>query len=158
MRPVLHKDIINKYAGEYKFDPLLIMALVKVESNFASKARSHRGAIGLMQLLPSTAEEMAQDLNMKAFTHDDLERPEINILLGYHYLARLRKETNNNIIEMLAAYNAGKQNMLLWKANKPALAIADIKFRETRDFVHRVLRTYMVLKKFQKMKLRIEHA
>src|SRR5437868_5852808 len=54
-RPVLHKDLINKYAGLYKCDPLWVMAIIKVESGFSAHAQSHRGALGLMQLLPSTA-------------------------------------------------------------------------------------------------------
>src|SRR5262245_721011 len=58
-RPVVHKPLINKYAGEYKLDPLWVMALIKVESRFAASARSPRGAVGLMQLLPSTAHDIA---------------------------------------------------------------------------------------------------
>src|SRR5947207_15390878 len=54
-RPVLHKPIINKYAGEYKCDPLWVMSIIKVESGFLPRAQSPRGAVGLMQLLPSTA-------------------------------------------------------------------------------------------------------
>jgi len=55
LRPVLHKTLINKYAGEYKYDPLWVMSIIRVESRFAPSAHSSRGALGLMQLLPSTA-------------------------------------------------------------------------------------------------------
>lgn len=155
-RPVIHKDIINRYAGEYKFDPLLIMALVKVESNFVRKARSHRGAIGLMQILPTTAQEMAHELGLTDFSLEDLEKPETNIMLGYHYLAKLREQVNGDTIQMLAAYNAGYQNMLSWKTSKDTLTIENIEFKETRQFVQRVLKIYSYLKKSQKFKKIIE--
>src|SRR6188472_2689233 len=58
IRPVLHKDLINKYSGDYKFDPLWVMSIIRVESHFAASAESNRGAVGLMQLLPSTAREL----------------------------------------------------------------------------------------------------
>lgn len=156
LRPVIHKDIINRYAGEYKFDPLFIMALVKVESNFVRKARSHRGAVGLMQLLPSTAQEMAQELGLTEFSLEDLEKPEINIMLGYHYLSKLREQTNNDMIQMLAAYNGGYQNMVSWKKDTDTLELKNITFKETREFVQRVLKTYRYLKKIQKFKKIIE--
>ena len=156
LRPVIHKDIINRYAGEYKFDPLLIMALVKTESNFSRKARSHRGAIGLMQLLPSTAKDMAEEIGLKNISSDDLENPEINIRLGYHYLAKLRRLTGNDLVQMLAAYNAGYQNMLSWKKDNKTLAIANIEFKETREYITRVNKTYTRLKKFQAFKDWIE--
>lgn len=156
MRPMLHKDIINKYAGEYKFDPLFVMALVKVESNFSRTARSHRGAIGLMQLLPSTANEMAEELGMDDLSLEDLEKPEINIRLGYHYLAKLRALTGGDVVQMLSAYNAGYQNMLNWKTDNNTLRVADIGFKETRDFVGKVITTHETLKKFQKVKKIIE--
>src|SRR5438874_1715718 len=53
-RPVVHKNIINRYSGEYKTDPLWVMAIIKVESGFSVRALSPRGAVGLMQVLPST--------------------------------------------------------------------------------------------------------
>src|SRR5260221_4503024 len=62
LRPALHKPLINKYAGEYKIDPLWVMAVVRVESRFATHAQSSRGAIGLMPLLPSTAPHIAPEI------------------------------------------------------------------------------------------------
>src|SRR4029077_8977190 len=67
LRPVLHKTLINKYAGEYKFDPLWVMSIIRVESRFAASAHSSRGALGLMQLLPSTARELAPELGLRHF-------------------------------------------------------------------------------------------
>src|SRR5947209_18168138 len=88
-RPVLHKPLINKYAGEYKFDPLWVMAIIKVESGFETHAHSARGAVGLMQLLPSTARELAPDIGLTTFQDEDLKNPDINLHLGVYYLSKL---------------------------------------------------------------------
>ena len=66
-RPVLHKPVIDRYATAYRFDPLWVMAIIKVESGFYPHARSNRGAVGLMQLLPSTARDIAPQLGLKNF-------------------------------------------------------------------------------------------
>jgi len=150
VRPVLHKDHINKYAGIYKFDPLLVMAVVKVESRFRSTARSHRGAMGLMQLMPETAMDMAERLG-KSLVAEDLHDPDTNIELGIFYLDFLRTEFKEDEIAMLAAYNAGPTNVREWlKGGK--LKIADIAFPETQNYVVRVEKTYRTLKRFQKIK------
>lgn len=67
-RPVFHKEIINYYSQQYKLDPLFVTAIIKEESKFLHKARSHRGAVGLMQLMPSTARELARELGYDHFT------------------------------------------------------------------------------------------
>lgn len=149
-RPVLHKDVINRYASVYKFDPLFVMALVKVESRFQKTARSHRGAIGLMQLMPDTAMEMARRMGMRITVEDVLE-PEINILLGFHYLSWLREEFDEDVVAMLAGYNAGPTKTREWMQAGP-LTIDTIPFQETREFVKNVLATHRWLKRFQKMK------
>src|SRR5437773_12256175 len=79
LRPALHKPLINKYAGEYKFDPLWVMSIIRVESRFAVSAHSSRGAVGLMQLLPSTAREIAPEIGLTHFKDDDLKDPETNL-------------------------------------------------------------------------------
>src|SRR3954464_1548769 len=91
LRPALHKPLINKYAGQYKFDPLWVMAIIRVESRFAASAHSPRGAVGLMQLLPRTARELAPEIGLRHFQDDDLKDPEVNIHLGFHYLAKLKR-------------------------------------------------------------------
>lgn len=149
-RPVLHKDVINKYSSVYKFDPLFVMALVKVESRFQKTARSHRGAIGLMQLMPETALEMARRMGMRISVEDVVD-PEINILLGFHYLSWLRDEFDEDMIAMLAAYNAGPTKVREWMKAGP-LTPETIQFQETRDFVEKVVSTHRWLKRFQRMK------
>jgi soluble lytic murein transglycosylase len=149
-RPVLHKDIINKYAAVYKFDPLFVMALVQVESSFQKSARSSRGAIGLMQLMPDTAREMAQRLG-KDVPVEDLDNPEINIQLGYHYLSLLRAEFKSDNVSILAAYNGGPANVRVWRQGQD-LTLDKIPFAETRAFVKKVMSTHRWLKRFQRIK------
>lgn len=151
-RPLLHKDVINRYAAEYKFDPLLIMALVKVESGFLRRARSHRGAVGLMQLMPDTAAEMASKLGTTV-TPGELETPEVNIHLGVHYLSLLRAEFQADTVAVLAAYNGGPSNVREWKGTSGGtLRQQDIPFPETRGFVDKVLSSHRRLKRLQRMK------
>jgi soluble lytic murein transglycosylase len=152
VRPILHKDLINKYAAVYKFDPLLVMALVKVESNFQKTATSRRGAIGLMQLMPDTARDMASRIaGGRVLTLDDLRDPDLNLRLGMHYLSLLRDEFGDDLVSILAADNAGPANARAWRAGAPLSAEA-IPFGETRRFVERVTSTHRWLKRFQKVK------
>lgn len=148
-RPAVHKPLINKYAGEYKFDPLWVMAVIKVESSFVAHAQSHRGAIGLMQLLPSTARELAPEIGMTTFQDADLIKPDINLHLGVHYLSKLSHLFPGDDIAVLAAYNAGPGITREWLKGKPALEIGDIPYPETRQFVRNVDRTYGFLKMIQ---------
>jgi soluble lytic murein transglycosylase len=150
-RLVFHKDIINRYAAVYKFDPLLVMALVKVESRFVQSAESRRGALGLMQLMPTTAKEMILRLGEKEKTDLDLVDPEVNIRLGVYYLSLLREEFGPSPITFLAAYNAGPSHVRSWRRQGP-LVVETIPYPETKTFVGNVLNTYRWLKRFQRVK------
>lgn len=151
LRPALHKDVINRYAAVYKFDPLFVMALVKVESGFARDALSHRGAVGLMQLMPDTGMEMARRAGLQITSPDQLAAPEVNIHLGIHYLSLLRDEFQDDTTAILAAYNAGPTNARAWKG-PDALTEDEIQYPETRLFVQRVASTQRWLRRFQKVK------
>jgi soluble lytic murein transglycosylase len=151
-RPAFHKDLINKYAVEYHFDPLWLMAVVRVESRFAPWAHSHRGAVGLMQLLPSTARDIAPEIGMNRFKDEDLRKPEVNIHLGVYYLFKLRNIFPDDDNAVLSAYNAGPGVTQTWRRGKPALEIDDIEYPETRHFVKHVQNTYGLLKIIQSWK------
>lgn len=148
-RPVVHKPLINKYAGEYKFDPLWVMAIIKVESGFAAHAQSSRGAVGLMQLLPSTARELAPEIGIANFQDDDLKKPDINLHLGVYYLSKLQQLFPDDDVAVLSAYNAGLGKTQQWRMGKPVLEVGDIPYAETRQFVRRVDQTYGFLKMVQ---------
>ncbi len=152
LRPVIYKELINKYSGEYKFDPLWVMSLIKVESSFAPSAESPRGAVGLMQLLPSTAKELADEIGMTDFKEEDLKDPDINLHLGFHYLLKLHQLFPDDEVAVLSAYNAGPNITQQWRKGKPTLEPADIPYKETRMFVRRVHVTYGFLKSLQRWK------
>lgn len=157
LRPVIYKEIINYYAGIYKEDPLFVTAIIKVESNFYWKARSHRGAIGLMQIMPPTGKEVAGELGIKNFEPKALEDPKLNIRFGFHYISKLRKEFGDNDTAVLASYNGGRKNVRDWlnEKKKKELNFEDIQFYETKKFTKDVLRTYNWLKRIQKWRNRI---
>jgi len=148
-RPVLHKPLINKYAGMYRCDPLWVMSIIKVESGFMPGALSHRGAVGLMQLLPSTAKDIAPEVGIQILNDDDLKDPDTNLHLGVYYLSKLEQQYPDDEIAVLAAYNAGPGVTADWRRGKPTLETNDIPYPETRKFVKSVERTYGFLKMVQ---------
>ncbi|MFH1368904.1 MAG: lytic transglycosylase domain-containing protein [Elusimicrobiota bacterium] len=152
--PVFLKDTVNTYSRKYGVDPLLVIAVIKAESNFSKSAKSSTGAAGLMQLMPSTAEEVAKALNFTDYKPSDLENPDINIQFGVYYLAELRKEFRNNNVLALAAYNAGKSKVQIWYKKNPMLEveISDIPYDETRRYVKTVMRNYKWLKWIQNLR------
>ncbi len=98
---------IKRYAGRYGFDWRLVLAIMKQESRFSRSAESHKGAEGLMQLMPVTGEELARNLEL-----DDLSHPEQNIQAGIFYLRKLydlfeESGEADRLKLTLAAYNAG---------------------------------------------------
>jgi soluble lytic murein transglycosylase len=138
---------IQRYADQYRLDPLLVSALIKTESNFDPNARSARGAAGLMQLLPTTAKELARELHYDHFKESDLENPEININLGTYYLRKLTDEFHGNQVLALAAYNAGQGTVEDWYRKNPMIdvEIGNIPYQETREYLRRIQRTYRLL-------------
>lgn len=139
--PVLHDDQITNHAASFKIDPAFVKAVIRVESAWDAGIFSHAGAVGLMQLMPSTAAEIANKLDIDS---PDLMIPEDNILLGSYYLNWLReRDWTENWADILAAYNAGGGNLRQWKRNgssrDPLLFIELIPIEETRHYVKKVL-------------------
>ncbi len=97
--PMEYYDVIENMARDLNLDPLLVMAIVKVESDFDPSAVSHAGAIGLMQVMPKTARWISEDLNPKI--------PEENLRLGILYLRYLLDEFEGDLEKALMAYNVG---------------------------------------------------
>jgi peptidoglycan lytic transglycosylase len=102
------------------------------ESKFRAHARSSSGAVGLMQLLPSTAEGIAVHTGGTKFRVADLDDPEINVRYGSWYLRHLLDKYGDERTA-LAAYNAGQENVDRWRAEGKG-----IEFGETRHYVERV--------------------
>ena len=92
-----YSEYVYKYSGENNIDPLLTFAIIKAESNFNRNIKSKSGAIGLMQLMESTALEEAEEVNQEIVVTESLYNPEINIKIGTKYYAKLIKKYNNKI-------------------------------------------------------------
>ncbi len=144
--PYPHRGIIEKYSAEYGVDPLFAVAVIREESRFFPRSESHKGAVGLMQLMPDTAREVAESLGESDFSEESLTVPENNIRYGIKYLSMLEKQFSNNPILVLAAYNSGQGRVKEWLASEQLsldhLKYEDIPFKETRNYVERVLKSY----------------
>ncbi len=131
---VEYNETIQRVARTRGVDPYLIAAVIFTESRFRPTARSEVGAIGLMQLMPTTAVEVAHELGYRDFEVAMLERPEVNIDIGTAYLKRLQERFVQHR-QVLAAYNAGPTLVTHWIEEEQA-----IPFPETQAFVEEVLR------------------
>ena len=141
--PLQYESIVRAHADNYGIDPSLLAAVIYTESKFDPDAKSPAGAVGLMQLLPETAQGIADHTGGGNYRPSDLYDPELNIRYGAYYLARMARKYRDHPQAMdlaLAAYNAGQGNVDRWVAATPAGAPVRIPFRETRDYLERVHR------------------
>jgi len=156
LSPITHKQQLYALAGEYKVDPMLLAAIVRAESTFNPFAESRSGAVGLMQLMPDTAEEAARGLHLDFDKVEDLYQDEVNLRLGTYHFAHLLKAFNGDTVLALAAYNAGAAKVRQWRLPPPGAPEADrieaIPLDETRDYVARVLASHRTFKKLQRFK------
>lgn len=146
-----YSTFINNSAVEYNIDSLLIVSIIKAESDFNPEAVSKKGAIGLMQIMPATARDMVNNnLKYETFKTSDLYNPQINIDLGTEYLQFLLKSFNNDVNLALSAYNAGIGNVLKWNQDSKIYDEDKVLFKETKKYVKKVNKTYKLLKKIKK--------
>jgi len=132
----------------YRLEPALLFAIIRQESGFNPRAHNPSGAAGVMQLMPATAHAMAVDARLKVN-----RSPGVNMSLGQHYLERLMEEEaiGDNLIYLLAAYNAGPGSVAKWQKNlqynnDPLLFVESIPFCQTRNYVIYVTGNYWVYK------------
>ncbi|HOT23415.1 MAG TPA: lytic transglycosylase domain-containing protein [Thermoleophilia bacterium] len=138
--PLEHDGLIREAARRNDVDPALVAAVIYAESGFREDAVSSRGAVGLMQLLPSTATEIARRTGGERFVVDDLRDAAVNIRYGTHYLAALLERYDGSLVEALAAYQAGARVVDRCVARGAgAVRIGDIPYADTRDYVHEVI-------------------
>ena len=135
--PLRHEDIIRQQAAEKGLDPALVAGVIYAESKFTD-ATSHAGAQGLMQITPDTAEHIAQLSGATSFEVDDLSDPDINIRYGAFFLRYLMNRYDDNLVLVLAAYNAGSGNVDKW-LDEGRTRVRDIPFPETREYIKRVI-------------------
>jgi soluble lytic murein transglycosylase len=134
--PLRHEDIIRQQAKEKGVPADLIAAVIYEESKFQDQTSS-AGARGLMQITPDTADTIENLSGGETFVYEDLADPDLNIRYGTFYLAYLLDKYDGDVVAALAAYNAGEGNADAWGG--AGMAIADIEFPETYDYVKDVI-------------------
>lgn len=149
-----YSEYVYKYSQENEIDPLLTFAIIKAESNFNRNIKSKSGAIGLMQLMESTAIEQAEEVNEEIIVTESLYNPEINIKIGTKYYSKLIKKYNNNMLLALAAYNAGIGNVDNWLKQgiikEDGSDIENIPFKETNNYIRKIVRDYKIYQNLYK--------
>lgn len=152
---------VSREAKNTGMAPEWILSLIRQESSFRFDVKSPSNAVGLMQLLPSTAQEIAKEYKLKDYGPDSLLNPDINIKLGSVYLARLIKSFNGNVPIALAAYNTGQGRIRRWLGSRKDVSpleivptsspevevwIDELPWDETSFYVKAILRNWMIYK------------
>lgn len=140
--PVLYRDVIEANAARYGIDPSWVYGVVRQESAFVPDARSQAGALGLMQLMPSTGRHAGRKLNIPIRSSRALLNIENNLRLGVSYLKDVLGRNDGNEVLATASYNAGPNRVSSWMPEKPMDAdiwVETIPFSETRDYVKNVM-------------------
>jgi soluble lytic murein transglycosylase-like protein len=145
MYPFYYGDIVNSEAPRRRLDPAFVLAVIRQESVFNPSVVSRAGAVGLMQIMPSTGANLARELGER-FSADTLYRPAANIRYGTFYLRKLLDQFGGNEVLAIASYNGGPQNAGEWygrgRDKDFDLFVEDIGFSETRNYVKKVLANY----------------
>lgn len=146
-----YESDVNTYAKMYSLDVDLVYAVINTESGFNVNAKSKAGAMGLMQLLPTTAKDVAIRIGME-YSEDMLFRPNTNIHLGCYYLKYLIDMFGS--VELgLASYNAGLSYVRSWlkdsRYSNNGVTLDYIPFKETREYVFKVKVAYFMYKYFR---------
>lgn len=162
MYPIHYQKNIQTAAAFARVDPLLVASVIRVESKFETHDISHAGAVGLMQLMPDTAEWLAGQIRKQNSQSNEaieqmpqdakkLASPQYNIVLGSWYIQSLIKQFDGNQTAAIAAYNAGPKRVQDWLQsgawNGQLNDISEIPVGETRHFVDRVFYNYNLYQK-----------
>jgi len=145
--PISYTEEIKASAKMYGLDPLLIAAIIRVESNFKENAVSAKGAVGIMQLMPETAQWIIEQGAFRDLTVEDAaSRASAGIRLGAWYVRELSRQFDGNLPVVLAAYNAGPGRVRLWLDEQVwdgrLETLDQIPYGETRHYVRRVMYYY----------------
>jgi soluble lytic murein transglycosylase len=144
--PFPYQDVVRKFTEERKIDPYLVISIMKQESKFKEHARSQAFARGLMQLIPSTAMDMATDLGIVEFSLEQLYKPEMNINLGTRYVQNMIGKFGPRVEVIAASYNGGESNVRRWLSlvgsDEVIEFYSNIDLPETKNYVSIVKTNY----------------
>jgi soluble lytic murein transglycosylase len=149
--PLEHAELVAENAKLHGIDIAWVFAVMRQESAFMSNARSHAGAMGLMQLMPATARQVAKNvLKTRPPRRQDLFEPDTNIALGSAYLKQMKQKLGDSAVLATAAYNAGPHRVTRWLPEETLPAdiwIELVPFKETRGYLRRVLAYTVIYEK-----------
>ena len=141
--PLAHQDEIVTQARINSIDPALAYAIIRQESAFTPDARSHAGALGLMQVMPHTAQQLARGLNIEINHNFDILDITKNLQFGMKYLRKTLNRYANNAVLATAAYNAGPYRVNKWLPEKGVVAsdlwTETLPLAETRDYIENIM-------------------
>lgn len=138
--PIKYYELIKKYSIEYNLDKTLVLSVINAESRFKKEVKSHKGAVGLMQIMPETGKWLAKKMDMDNIKEDDLYLPNINIDIGCFYLRYLIDKYQDETLA-LCAYNAGSTNVYKWLDNTKYAKdgnLHTIPFKETKKYIKKI--------------------
>ena len=144
--PIFYEKEINSYAQNTKQSPYLFLSLIREESHFDKNAKSSAGAIGLTQLMPSTA----NFIEKKSVSKETLLNAEENIRIGLNYFSYLVNYFKGDEYLAILAYNAGNGNINKWlndtsiKSNEIEIFVENIPYLETKNYIKKILSSYWV--------------
>ncbi len=141
--PLPHQPLFERSSSAANISPTWAYGIARSESLFMPDVRSHAGAVGLMQLMPATGRQVAQEIRLRYSGVQTLTDPESNIRLGTSYLGQMAERYGGNAVLATAAYNAGPHRVDRWLPDSGSIDariwIENIPFNETRKYVKRVL-------------------
>lgn len=152
--PPAYRDTIDEvFPTGASIEPELVWAIMREESHYRVDARSAVGALGLLQLMPATASQLAKERGLQSFEAEDLFDPKTNIMLGSTYLAQLGNRFEGRMSAAIGSYNAGPRKVASWLKGEGGrleddVWVENIPFDQTRGYVKRVLRSLHVYKVF----------
>ena len=147
-----YSNYVEQYSEENGVDPLMVYAIIKAESNFKEDVVSNSNAKGLMQLMDSTADEVANNIiTDTTFESNMLFDAKTNIKIGTKYLSELLQKYDGNYYLAVAAYNAGIGTVDKWiqegTIKKDGSDIENIPYKETNNYVRKIIRDYGIYQK-----------
>jgi len=161
MYPIEYRSEIKHYSQKHILDPYLVAAIIRAESNFQPDKVSQKGAVGLMQVMPDTANWVIRTSGLTQFSVEQLNEPQVNMEIGTWYLKYLFQQFHSVLINrsnksqmaiIAASYNAGPGNVDKWlKSNRwdgDDSTIEQIPFGETRHYVQRIIYYYDKYQRF----------
>lgn len=141
-----YREALLEHAPPRNVDPRFVLAIMRQESRFRPEAKSNAAARGLLQFIPSTADQMARQLGLADFQQDALYSPRTAVLFGSEYMGQLFRQFPEMPQAVAASYNGGEDNVARWVARArsadPDRYVLEIAFSQSKEYVYKVLPNY----------------